>query len=159
MGSNLKEEAMKSLVRLERPDILLIQETKIKEREFLHKSKWFWGKGGGIIVSSRSTSRGLGILWDETCFEKIIVKLNWNWIFGQFLQLHTKEIVNLFNISSPVILRDKKTCWQSIKDLANEIQMDNVILAGEMNITLIQEEKRGGNIVRDPFREWVEELI
>ena len=38
MGSNLKEEAMKSLVGLESSDIILIQETKMEEMDFLHKS-------------------------------------------------------------------------------------------------------------------------
>ena len=66
MGSNLKEEAMKILVRLERPNIILIQETKMEERDFLHKRKKSWGKGGGIAVSSRGASGGMGILWDET---------------------------------------------------------------------------------------------
>ena len=66
MGSKLKEEAMKSLVRLERPNILLIQETKMEEMDFLHKRKQFWGKGGGVAFSSRGASGGFEMLWEET---------------------------------------------------------------------------------------------
>ena len=89
----------------------------------------------------------------------MLVKLNSNWIFAQFLHLHTKETVSLLNISASALLVDKKSYWESVRDLANEIQMINVILAGDMNITLSQEEKRGGSIVRDPVKKWVEELI
>ena len=67
--------------------------------------------------------------------------------------------MNPFNIYALVILGDKKICWESIRDLANEIHMNNIILVRDMNITLSQGEKRGGSIVRDPAREWVEELI
>ena len=67
--------------------------------------------------------------------------------------------MNLFNIYALVFLRDKKFSWESIRKLGNEIQMDNVILVGDMNITLSQEDKQGGSIVRDLAREWVEELI
>ena len=35
----------------------------------------------------------------------------------------------------------------------------NIIIAGDLNITLSQEEKRGGSLVRDPIREIVDEII
>jgi hypothetical protein len=37
--------------------------------------------------------------------------------------------------------------------------LENIIIAGDLNISLNQREKRGGNIVRDLTREWVEDLI
>lgn len=37
--------------------------------------------------------------------------------------------------------------------------LDNFVIAGDLNLTLSSEEKRGGNIVRDPAREWVEDII
>lgn len=39
MGSKIKEEAIKSLIRTEAPDILLIQETKLEDFVFLQASK------------------------------------------------------------------------------------------------------------------------
>ena len=37
--------------------------------------------------------------------------------------------------------------------------LDNVILAGDLNVTLNQAEKRGGSLVRDLIREQVDEII
>ena len=38
-------------------------------------------------------------------------------------------------------------------------QLDNIVITGDLNLILSSEEKRGGNIVRDPAREWVEDFI
>lgn len=43
--------------------------------------------------------------------------------------------------------------------VSKEIPLENVILTGDLNLTLATFEKRGGTVVRDPAREWVEELI
>ena len=39
MGSEIKEEATRNLIRIEAPDIFLIQETKMEEADFLQTSK------------------------------------------------------------------------------------------------------------------------
>ena len=35
----------------------------------------------------------------------------------------------------------------------------NIIISGDLNVTLAANEKKGGSIVRDPFREWIEDII
>lgn len=41
MGSKRKEEVVKSLIRSNSPDILLIQETKMEDKAFLHIGKTY----------------------------------------------------------------------------------------------------------------------
>ena len=53
----------------------------------------------------------------------------------------------------------KKQCWESLQNFLQQNELDNIILDGNLNVTLAQEEKRGGSIVRDPAREWVEDLV
>ena len=53
----------------------------------------------------------------------------------------------------------KKKCWNLIGDYLKSHQMDNIVLTGNINITLSLGEKRGGSIVKDPLQEWVEYLI
>jgi len=62
MGTKSKEEAMKSLIRLEAPTILLIQETKLEDSAFFQASKIFWKKDGAKETSARGASGGLGLL-------------------------------------------------------------------------------------------------
>lgn len=47
MGSKMKEEAVKSLIRSEYPDILLIEETKMEDKDFLYIGKNLWKKVKG----------------------------------------------------------------------------------------------------------------
>ena len=37
--------------------------------------------------------------------------------------------------------------------------LGHVIIVGDLNVTLSQDEKRGGSLVRDPIRETVDEII
>jgi exonuclease III len=57
------------------------------------------------------------------------------------------------------LLEDKKSCWETLKDFLQRHHLDNIILGGDLNITLATSEKKGGTIVCNPAREWVEDLM
>ena len=57
---------MKDLIRVLRPYILLVQETKMEEQAFLQEAPSFWHKAECIAVSSRGASGGIETLWDPT---------------------------------------------------------------------------------------------
>jgi hypothetical protein len=57
------------------------------------------------------------------------------------------------------ILMKKEIAGNLFKTILSENDLENIILGGDLNVTLSTEEKRGGSIVRDPAREWVEDLI
>eukprot|EP00253_Pinus_taeda_P018974 PITA_18974 len=121
MGSKIKEEAMKSLIRSDSPDILLIQETKMEDKAFLHIGKNLWKRSEGQAVSARGASGGLGTLWNTNKFMKV--------------------------------------CWETIRGLADSEILENIIIVEDLNLTLSLAEKRGGSIVRDPARKWVEDFL
>jgi len=59
LGSPQKVEAMRDLVRINKPEILLVQETKMEDDSALHAGNTFWKKSSGEAVSSRGASGGL----------------------------------------------------------------------------------------------------
>ena len=63
LGNSLKAEAVKDLLRIASPDILLLQETKIEEANLLSLSKKNWKKDAGMVVSARGSSGELATLW------------------------------------------------------------------------------------------------
>eukprot|EP00253_Pinus_taeda_P010786 PITA_10786 len=59
----------------------------------------------------------------------------------------------------PVKAVEKKSCWDSIGTQADLVNLENIIIAGDLNLTLLSIDKRGGSIARDPAREWAEDLM
>jgi len=71
LGSRLKEEVLKDIVRMYSPKILLIQETKLEDLLLLQTSKAFWHKGQGRVISTRGASGGIASFWDSSKYDLI----------------------------------------------------------------------------------------
>eukprot|EP00253_Pinus_taeda_P025142 PITA_25142 len=54
---------------------------------------------------------------------------------------------------------EKKNCWNSLQSFLSEKNPENIIIASDLNVTLTLDEKKGGSKVRDPAREWVEDIM
>jgi exonuclease III len=152
LGSKQKVEAMKYLMRISSPDVLLVQETKLEEQQFFQTRKSFWNSGEGVAVSSRGASGGLGTLWNPSKFDLIQSFTCTHWIFTNLCHKDTGLQVSLFNIYVPVLLAEKRDCWKLIQDFLHLHHPENLILAGDLNLTLSSQEKKGGTPVRDPLR-------
>jgi hypothetical protein len=55
--------------------------------------------------------------------------------------------------------KKKKDCWTLIREVPNNLSLDNIIIVGDLNVVLNASEKKGGNVIRDPIMEWVDDLI
>ena len=127
---------------MEPSDILLLQETNIEEEALLSISMSKWKKNAGMVVSARGTSGGLESLWSDDKFLLKTLYATQHWIYTELQQLSSKISISLFNIYVPVMLLEKKDCWQSIHDVLSSKWPENIILAGDLNITLNAKEKR-----------------
>ena len=73
-------------------------------------------------------------------------------------QKDTNTLVRIFNIYAPNSYAEKKIYQNLLREERSNLQ-GNVILAGDLNVILSQDEKRGGSLVRDSMREIVDETI
>ena len=108
LGSKLKEEAVKDLVRMTSPDVLLIQETKMEEPETFQASKNLWKKGTGRVISARGASGGLATFWNSSTLDLIEEHSTIHRLFIKLLHCESGHQVSLFNIYAPVLLSEKK---------------------------------------------------
>ena len=63
LGNPSKAEAVKDLIKMASPNVLLLQETKVDEETLLSLSKMKWKKNTGIVVSARGSSGRIATLW------------------------------------------------------------------------------------------------
>jgi exonuclease III len=159
LGSKRKEEALKDIIKTSAADILLLQETKMSQQDSLKASRNAWKNSQGIAENARGASGGLCTLWNTTKIELLNSDTRMHWIHTSLLHKDSGVQVNLINIYVPQHIEEKRICWETLQDFLQKNELDNIILGGDLNVTLSQEEKRGGSIVRDPAREWVEDII
>eukprot|EP00253_Pinus_taeda_P005862 PITA_05862 len=158
MGSSLKTNAIRDLLKSEQPDLLLLQETKISEQEFQNHIKKI-KKYAGTTTSVAGASGGIGTLWDKNKWEIKEKKAYSWWIRTDIWDKATKEDYIIYNIYAPNHYRDKASCWDTITSDLMTVQGRNIFLRGDLNLIRNADEKLGGNFYADPSRDSLEAII
>jgi exonuclease III len=70
MGQAEKKEALRKMIRTEKPQILLIQEMKLKDDEVLREIKQIWNLSEGVAISARGASGGSCTTWSTQFFKE-----------------------------------------------------------------------------------------
>ena len=70
----------------------------MEEAVFLQISHRFWNKGGGLAVSSRGASGGLGSLWNASKFLLLKSIPNTHWLFLKLQLVESKDEISLLNV-------------------------------------------------------------
>lgn len=122
----------------------------MEDKAFLHITRKLWKRSEGQAVSARGASGGLGTLWNANKFSKIKKIANTHWLLSKLQHVDTDETLCLFNVYAPASAGDKKSCWESIRSMADLEDLVHIIIARDLNLTLSLAEKCGGSIVRDP---------
>jgi hypothetical protein len=131
----------------------------MEEQDFLNTTKELWKTSKGISESARGASGGIRTLWNPMKYDLIKYETYKHWIYTNLLHKETGRQVNLFNLYVLVLLEEKIICWDTLKDYLLLNELENIIIGGDLNVTLAATEKKGGSIVRDPAREWVEDIM
>ena len=97
----------------------------------------------GKAIRARGSCGGLATLWCEENFQLKKGYATQHWIFSELFQYTSETSYALFNLYVPVNYMEKK-CWHSLSDFLEHISQANIILAGDLNITLSPNEKKGG---------------
>ena len=65
LGGENKVEAIRNIIKSERPNILLLQETKMSDVEVLALSHHFWTTNQGNAISSSGASGGIATFFSS----------------------------------------------------------------------------------------------
>lgn len=144
LGTQPKIEAVKDLMKIEPTDILLLQETKIEGQALMEINKSKWKKNAGKAVSSRRSLGGVATLWTDDHFHLLNSHETQHWIYIELKHLESNLTIAIFNLYVPVFYAEKRECWNSLFDFLDLHSLNNVILAGDLNIVMKLKEKRWG---------------
>ena len=103
MGNPVKSEAVKDLLKIETPEILMLQETKIEGDSLLQINSNKWKKNAGKAISIKGSSRGLATLWADEEFTLESSFDTQHWIYTELHHKTSKLILSLFNLYVPVL--------------------------------------------------------
>ena len=106
-------------------------------------------------MSARGASGGLATLWDSAKLDLIEEEGTIHWLFTKLIHKDSGHLVSLLNMYVPVSLAEKKECWDSVNLFLNQHNIENLVVVGDLNVTLALAERKGGSLVRDLAREWV----
>lgn len=101
----------------------------------------------------------MGTLWDTFKYDLLEEESCMHWIFTRVLHKETGQQVSLFNLYASVLLSEKRECWDFVSCLLSSHKPENIIVARDLNVTLSPAKIKGGTPVRDPTREWVEDIM
>eukprot|EP00253_Pinus_taeda_P022073 PITA_22073 len=113
----------------------------------------------GICNDSRGASGGVAIMWSSHLWDCKSFSLNQNWLKVNLVQKDKSCDIIVYNVYIPNQFREKEQCWEELKEDMDKEQNPNVILAGDLNLVLHANEKRGGNFFPDPFRNQLEGIM
>ena len=133
------------------PDVLLLQETQVDEENLLSLRKIKQKKKMGITVSERGSSSGLTTLWAQDTFSLDNSFKTQHWIFTEIQHLASKTSRSIFNMYVPVNFQEKKYCLKTLAEYVDANLPPNMIVVGDLNITLDPKDKNGGVCGRDPM--------
>jgi len=136
----------------------LIQETKQSQSE-MQKIVDAQKKISGISSDSRGASGGITVMWNSQLWDCKSSLPNQNWLKINLAHKDESWDLIIYNVYIPNQYREKEQCWKELKEDIDNEQNPNIILAGDLNLVLHANEKRGGNFLHDPFRSQLEGIM
>ena len=159
LGYPLKGEVIKDILKIESPDIIMLQETKIEGEPLLDLSRVKWKRNAGNVVSARGSSGGISMVWLNDKFQLESSFETQHWIYTKLCHFASKLTFALFNIYVPIHFLEKKECWKYLIYFIEIYSHVNIIVVRDLNIVLDPKEKRGGINSRDQVLRLLEDLI
>ncbi|GLT95878.1 hypothetical protein SLE2022_135350 [Rubroshorea leprosula] len=143
LGGSVKRRELGNLVRVEKPDFLFIEETKLEEvEEGLCKMLWYSDEFGWSMKSSVGASGGLLCVWNRTVFVKLEEFTGDGYLGIKGVWGSKEEPCVFVNVYAPSDRRSKAALWDELSQKITE-EGGRWLLAGDYNVVRCLEEKRG----------------
>jgi len=155
IGGILKTGSFRNLLEHTNPDVIFLQETlstEQKSRAFFHSFHSSWVS---VAVSSLGNSGSLLVAWDPSFFD-LAPFLTCGGLLLVGRCLATNQELAFLNVYSPC--QDKIHFWTLLAN-SGILSIPNLILGGDLNITLSADEHWGGLSLPGPSEAFYRDLF
>jgi exonuclease III len=140
-----KQKFLWDLIMAEKPEILLLQETKCTSEDIDKLLPHCWKLGKEVSIDATRTTGGLAVLWNTNAvIMNNCITTKWS-ITADYRIIGSNRPGHLTNVYSPASPRDKKAFLGSLRYVAGLSQYKNWTVGGDFNIIRSLDEKRGGS--------------
>ncbi|XP_059074842.1 uncharacterized protein LOC131874910 [Cryptomeria japonica] len=153
-----KKCLVKSAIQRISGDIIMLQETKLNEEKasFFKSFSRMWD---GDFQEVNGFVGGLAVLWNPNKVLVCLISKQENWMQCKVRVLQEDLVFSLFNVYGLTKIEEKKRVWKEISEQIRMVDSEKVIVAGDFNAILNNEEKTGGlrmnARVMEDFRDFV----
>lgn len=136
----------------------MIKETKLEQQDIrgiVDQQKHYVG----CTCDSRGDYGGITTLWAHNKWNNISEHIHQHWIRTVLENKIDNQTVVIYNVYAPNQYKEKESCWDDLKASINGETTINIIVAGDFNLILHANDKRGGCFLPDPFKGRLEAII
>jgi exonuclease III len=149
LNGHSKQKMLRDLIFAEKPDIVLLQETKCTTEYIDRLLPYCWKQGEEISTATIGTAGGLAILWNTNSLPMdnfITTKWSITTDYRLIGSNKPRHLTNVYGLTNP---RDKKAFLRNLEYLSNLTRHNRWIVGGDYNLIRSLEEKKGGSICLD----------
>ncbi|GLT47336.1 hypothetical protein SLA2020_210410 [Shorea laevis] len=143
LGGVLKRKEVGRVVRKERPDFMLLQETKLQKVDgHLCRGMWYSDGCDWAMTESVGASGGLLCIWDKVKFVKLAEFSRDGFLVIEGVWGPKKVLCYLVNVYAPQDRHNKVRLWEVLGKMVME-KGGRWLIAGDFNAVRYPEERRG----------------
>jgi exonuclease III len=115
LNGRSKQKLLRDLILAEKPDILLLQETKCTSEDMDKLLPYCWKQGKAVSIDATGTAGGLAILWNTNAIiMDNFITTKWS-ITVDYRLIGSNRPGHLTNVYGPASPRDKQAFLRSLR--------------------------------------------
>ena len=118
LNGSSKHKLLRDLIMVEKPDIVLLQETKCASEDVDKLLPYCWKQGAAVAVDAIGTSGGLAILWNTNSILLENFLATRGSITTDYRLIGSDQPGHLTNVYGPATIGEKEAFLQNLDFLA-----------------------------------------
>jgi exonuclease III len=144
LNGHSKQKLLRDLILAEKPNIMMLQETKCTTEDIDRLLPYCWKQGKVVSTVATGTAGGLAVLWNpSTTIMETFIMTKWS-ITAAYRLIGSNKPGHLSNVYGPASSRDKQAFLSNLEYLSTLTKDNRWIVGGDFNLIRNLDEKKGG---------------